>query len=271
MNEFAPKVYVLMTPNNSKSIILRRGPSKMFFTIGWDRDDDTFLYGQWLKGRIYPYRCDISFDGKYWLYFAMGKRGNTYTGLAKYPYLKALDFYGKNDAWNGGGLFYDQKTYWLNEISSHPHKQIRKQSNFKRINQWYHLKTHMGEDPAIYFLRLLRDGWKQLDFEGLPVRFEKRVNDDWYLQRTFTHGHYTEKSHPIGYFEVFHLVNHLTNESYQCFYWDWSEFDSRNQRIVWTTKGKLMAGNQIVAGDIINSKVLLDLNEMTFEEIVAPY
>ena len=38
--------------------------------IGWNLNTDEFTLGQWLYGRIYEYRCDLSPDGRYLLYFA---------------------------------------------------------------------------------------------------------------------------------------------------------------------------------------------------------
>ena len=52
-------------------MVIRRGPSKSVATLLWDRKRNTFHMGQWLKGRIYERRCDLSPDGKYLIYFAM--------------------------------------------------------------------------------------------------------------------------------------------------------------------------------------------------------
>jgi len=79
------------------AVVIRRGPSKQTTVLGWDRRTDEFEIGQWLKGRIYHYRCDISPDGKHWIYFAI--KGETWTVVAETPWLKALDFYPKGDAW----------------------------------------------------------------------------------------------------------------------------------------------------------------------------
>lgn len=46
-------------------MVIRRGPSKSVATLLWDRKRNTFHMGQWLKGRIYERRCDLSPDGKY--------------------------------------------------------------------------------------------------------------------------------------------------------------------------------------------------------------
>jgi hypothetical protein len=42
--------------------------------IRWHLDDDTFDFGQWLKGRVYERRCDLSREGDLLLYFAANYR-----------------------------------------------------------------------------------------------------------------------------------------------------------------------------------------------------
>ena len=84
-DKISARVHVLLAQNSPQAIVIRRGPSKQVAVIGWDRSDDSFTVGQWLKGRIYPRRCDISSDGSHWIYFAMDKHSQTYTVVAKVP------------------------------------------------------------------------------------------------------------------------------------------------------------------------------------------
>ena len=49
-----------------------------------------FALGQWLKGRIYERRSDLSPDGKYMIYFAMNGKWNSiakwsWTAISKAP------------------------------------------------------------------------------------------------------------------------------------------------------------------------------------------
>ena len=60
------KVFHTILPRKgNKAVVFRRGPSSCVAVIGWDLGKDTFMVGQWLRGRIYPFRCDLSPDGKY--------------------------------------------------------------------------------------------------------------------------------------------------------------------------------------------------------------
>src|SRR5262245_29894464 len=74
---FPPRLHVLMAREAPVGVVIRRGPSKSVCTLIWDRRSDSFILGQWLKGRIFERRSDLSPDGKYLLYFAMNGRWRT--------------------------------------------------------------------------------------------------------------------------------------------------------------------------------------------------
>src|SRR5262245_14610045 len=110
MERFAARIHVMLASRKPIGLVIRRGPSKEVATLLWDRRSDKFRLGQWLKGRIYERRSDLSPDGTYFIYFAMnGKwrseaRGS-WTAIARAPYLKALAIFPKGDSWHGGGLW----------------------------------------------------------------------------------------------------------------------------------------------------------------------
>ena len=139
MEKIYPRLHVLLARESNKAIIIRRGPSKHTCVIGWDRGTDQFCIGQWFKGKIYHHRSDISPDGKYWIYFALHNRyGQTWTVVAKSPYLKAVDFYTKDDAWRGGGIFLKNDTYWLNDggFTKHTRQKKGKELKVKKVLYW---------------------------------------------------------------------------------------------------------------------------------------
>src|SRR5262245_51228457 len=120
----AARLHVLLSRTETTAVVIRRGPSKLVCTFGWNRSDDTFVVGQWLRGRIYERRADVSPDGKYLIYFAMNGRWDSetkgaWTGVSRAPYLKALVLLPKGDCWNGGGLFTGDHSYWLNDGCGH--------------------------------------------------------------------------------------------------------------------------------------------------------
>ncbi len=64
------RLHAILARRGSYAVVFRRGPSDKVAVIGWDRSNDTFTLGQWLRGRIYPLRCDLSPSGKHLIYFA---------------------------------------------------------------------------------------------------------------------------------------------------------------------------------------------------------
>src|SRR5689334_22184837 len=105
---FPPRLHVILARESSLAVVIRRGPSKSVCTFLWDRSEDSFRLGQWMRGRIYERRCDLSPDGKYLIYFAMNGKWESetkgsWTAISRNPYLKAVTLYAKGDCWNGGG------------------------------------------------------------------------------------------------------------------------------------------------------------------------
>ncbi|MEO1006151.1 MAG: hypothetical protein AAFW67_09940, partial [Cyanobacteria bacterium J06638_38] len=75
--QFPARLHILVAKNQDVGIVIRRGPSKEVCILGWERKTNTFTVSQWLKGRIYERRADISPSGKYWIYFAMNGKWNS--------------------------------------------------------------------------------------------------------------------------------------------------------------------------------------------------
>src|SRR5262245_12563305 len=65
----AARLWVLLAAREPIGVIFRRGPSKQVMLIKWNTQADTFELGQWLKGRVYERRSDVSPDGELLIYF----------------------------------------------------------------------------------------------------------------------------------------------------------------------------------------------------------
>ncbi len=140
--------------------------------------DDKIEPGQWLKGRIYERRCDLSPDGDLLIYFAAKWNTplQTWTAVSRTPYLTALALWPKGDAWGGGGVFMAPKTIGLNHPTEdaprlldaksakwHPLGQekqtLPKDYKFQRWSEY----AGSGEDNPILYHRATRDGWVLVD------------------------------------------------------------------------------------------------------------
>lgn len=110
------RLHLFFATDNDRTLILRQGPSKTFRMILWHRDTDRFEDGQWLKHKVYVERCDLSPDGRHFLYFAQnghwqGETRGSYTALSRPPYFTALALFPEGDTWGGGGRFLDNSLY----------------------------------------------------------------------------------------------------------------------------------------------------------------
>ncbi len=108
----ATRLSVLLARKSPMAVIFRRGPSKSVAVISWDTERDEFRLGQWLKGRIYEHRCDLSPSGQKLIYFAANHRNpmRTWTAVSRPPFLTALLLWPKGDTWDGGGSFENERT-----------------------------------------------------------------------------------------------------------------------------------------------------------------
>jgi hypothetical protein len=102
-------------------VILRRGPTKWWRVTLWDTGSDNFEGGQWFHGHIYPERCDVSPDGKLFLYFAGKFRhrdvARTWTAVSRPPYLTALALWPIGGTLGGRGVFVDDLTALVDTFS----------------------------------------------------------------------------------------------------------------------------------------------------------
>lgn len=263
---FPARIHVLMASNATTAVVIRRGPAKAVCTIEWDRRKDVFRLGQWLKGRIYERRADLSPDGKYMIYFAMNGRWHTkargaWTAVSRAPYLKAAALYPKGDCWNGGGLFTSRQSFWLN--GGFWHDVALESTEIRRDDKFTPVGGVGNECLGVYFPRLLRDGWTLVG----PMVFEKPFAQGWSLRKL------AHASAPRGpgkgcYWDEHELVHHQRGIEIPFPNWEWAEVDG--SRLVWAEAGTLCAGNVNSSG-LGATKVLIDLNPMQFEPIAAPY
>jgi hypothetical protein len=275
MNQFPARIHVLLASQAPIGLVIRRGPSKRVATILWNRDRDDFQLGQWLKGRIYERRSDLSPGGKHFIYFAMNGKWESeskgsWTAVSHAPYLKALAMFPKGDCWNGGGLWTDKNVYWLNDGYGHSvlhdTKEVRRDPKFKPT------KHFGGECPGVYYPRLLRDGWRYTKYVELKKRkeqyvFEKPLDCGWSLRKIA----HAEIDPPFGkgcYWDEHQLVHAESSARIDCPDWEWVELDRK--RLVWASGGKLFSG-VLESGGLTEKVMLFDFNPMEFERIKAPY
>lgn len=155
------------------AVILRRGPSEWARLSVWNRDEDSFRHGQWFHGRVYGRRCDLSPDGRLFVYFAAkhGRPpdegvGDAWTAICRPPYFTALTLWPNIGSWFGGGVFRSNREVELDAtctLEPHPSSKPVK----IRV-------AALRFETAPWEQRLLMGGWT-LEERGFDPRSHRRV------------------------------------------------------------------------------------------------
>lgn len=101
----AARLHLLPALNEPIVVVLRRKPSKRFHILRWNTQTDQIEHGTWFEGKLFVERCDLSPDGQYLAYMAIGRDGKCWTGVANAPFLKTLHHYNQHGSYSGGGFF----------------------------------------------------------------------------------------------------------------------------------------------------------------------
>lgn len=261
-----PKIHVLTRPNTNSAliIVLKSKKASGFFDLNFS--SNTVTEGQWIQGKIYPRRCDLSEDGKHIIYFAakfhIRNGPTTWTAVSKFPYFTALDFYEKGDTYNGGGLFLSKNKYILNE--TYAQKELYKNSSFTVTRGKLNNVLLDDETEGLYFPRLIRDGWKDKG-ESNEVRIFKKtykhyeISKECRINRLFSNSEKRGFFYDINEFKINGKVE-MRIES------DWMDF--KKDKLYWADKGKILSAPLT---NIENIKVLADLNQYQYKSIIVKY
>lgn len=273
---FPARLHVLVARDSDKAIVIRRGPSKQTCVLAWNRSNDSFEVAQWLKGRIYEKRSDISPSGKYWIYFAMNGKWHSqtkgsWTAVSRAPWLKAISLYAKGNAWHGGGLFLDDKAFWLNDDKG-LHELIFASDEVKRHLSYTPPEHYGGECLHVYFNRLQRDGWALADILTKKkwhhqFIFERELNHRWHL-RKISH---SQDCPPLGkgcYWDE-HEVYNAQGVGISGPSWEWADWIDGH--IVYAEHGCLYRITPISEDKLGEPQLLHDFNDYQFEPRQAPY
>jgi hypothetical protein len=177
----APKcrLFVIQARDAARAVVFRRGPSTHVMLALWHTDSDRVEEGQWLRGRIYERRADLSPDGTKLVYFAAQWRKpmQTWTAISTPPWLTAHVLWPKGDAWGGGGLWETNERVVLNhpygDLRVDPSTPLPKKLSVREMGKF----GGGGEDFPLWGIRLERDGWRVTsrggasppDFDRAPV------------------------------------------------------------------------------------------------------
>jgi len=266
------RLFVILAREAPRAVIFRRGPTRQAQQILWHTDTDRFEPGQWLKGRLYERRCDLSPDGTLLIYFAAKHTGPKYswTAISKPPYFTALALWKKGDSWDGGGLFTKSDSIWLN----HPEAQCRQiegrlPTRFKLHNNG---ERTLGEDGPVYFTRLERDGWVTIDTGEFQPPRKVGVGYTTIRPEILIKSHDKAislecKSHMAGFKRVEHFSAILPGAGPVALNANWADFD-QSGRLVFARNGRLFALSRQESKT--REVQLADFASFAFKEVLAP-
>ncbi|MEO5951506.1 MAG: hypothetical protein ABIQ44_03470 [Chloroflexia bacterium] len=261
-------------------VIVRRGPSAWYQLILWHTDTDQFEFGQWFHGTIYPQVCDLSPDGKLFLYFASKHRLKKHiyeskqaavdtssiykwTIISRPPFLTALAWWPiYDDSWLGGGIFVDNDTVWLKADAKRAPEKGSVPPEFSVIlsgdeSSEQAIERKMAESGW----SLIQEGvWKRGCYDPPQVFRKERAGSQYKLLRYDSYDYRTQK-------RIYGLLDSATDNEVKLGSATWLDFDQRG-RIVFGREGKLFAIPR--GGSFDEVAELADFNEHQIEHIVAP-
>jgi hypothetical protein len=148
------RIHLLPAAKAPMVVVIRRKPSKLFHIIRVDTVTGKAEHGAWFDGRLYPGRCDVSFDGNWFIYLALGARGNTWNAVSKLPRLTAIAESRNMGTYFGGGYWRSRDVLCLNRWA--PGEAAKLPFRTEQL-----IVQHGGEDLGVLYPRLERDGWRR--------------------------------------------------------------------------------------------------------------
>ena len=171
-----PRLHVLQSPGSDRALIISRVRSKLFAFQLWSQSTNQRSKVLWYHGRVYEWRCDLSYDGRFVVFFATVPRPTDQvygmTSVCRAPWGQPLFRWTQGHSNCGGGVFIDPRTLHLNVVnepevleSTPPVEVVR---SIKTLPFNVDLKPWgLGEDDPTRQMRLKRDGWWCVE-EGGP-------------------------------------------------------------------------------------------------------
>lgn len=107
MGRMGPRLFGIPAGDADTVAIIRRGPSGWCHVSRWEPARGALTAGSWLRGTIYPQRCDLSPDGRWFVYLALKPSarwsvGATYLVVSRLPWLRALAAWSTCGTWTRG-------------------------------------------------------------------------------------------------------------------------------------------------------------------------
>lgn len=256
-NRVPPRLHVIPALASDKALVLRRGPSGEVASLLWDRKSGELKLGQWLKGRIYEHRCDLSPDGCHMIIFAR-KGGRNWTAISRAPWLTALSWLPQSSTWFGGGAFTPQGRVFFNGGAAPRNLPDRLKPSAPDAYPHGTDGFHMG---GLYPAMMVARGWRVVSGRGTDTVLEKPAGPGVTLRLAF------DVSAP-GRAIIANRYDLIGEDGEMATDWEWAE--PRGAGLHLARDGALWFA-ELNRGRLGEMRVLYDLAPMRFEPRLAPY
>lgn len=233
----------------------------------WNLETDVVTPGQWLKGRIYEHRCDVSPNGELFVYFAANHKGEkwdegSWTAISRPPYLTALALWFKGDCWDGGGLFDGNNCIRVNGLGDHRYDPKLDKPPLKVAS----LGGRGGEDWPIEHERRARDGWRlvqeiKTDFSWLRLSKGYTTHVPRVMSKEVDSIKVTETYHLRRFEDIRSFTAQVGDVELDLTGANQVDIDAPRSRVIYTVGGK------ILVSDGASTKQIADLTENKFHAL----
>ncbi len=221
-----PKIAGFIAEKKNIIVFIYRRTHKINYLIRMDyyKNNEKLKLGSRFFGRFYPSRCDISPDGRYFLYFVMGteKKSYCWTAICTPPIITANFFLKHYDTWGGGGAFLNENKIFINNVGAEPLQS-------KRFNH-YRIK----DKDDIQETDFKRDtGWQitetqQVSTDSFPPKFIEKTKKNITIKKKYEYHELYGKGENRGEFDMFSytFINNNTKEETEIPTCQWADFDN---------------------------------------------
>jgi hypothetical protein len=235
--------------------------------IRWNTETDELEHGSWFYGRIYEQRCDLSFDGRWMVYFASAQHLEgwpTWTGICRPPWLKAFDHQMNIGTYFGGGYFSSKDQLTIHTDLLEPPLVVRQLEAFPFSITSYKSNFNAA-DLGVVFSRFNAEGWARIGSNyGTDRKIEAsqytviRDGDEGWVRRP-------SKDHPplharyVGYFggkSGYTFAFHIQGYEEMLLDVDWANYDSLGN-LIFSRKGSL---HKTTLEDLINNRITTQID-----------
>lgn len=237
-----PRLFGIVAARAPVVAVLRRGPSDWCHVGRWDLVALRYEPGAWLRGTIYPQKCDVSPDGRWLAYSALDYPGDRWAGGAIFEAVSRLPWLHALCAWNVGST-YTRGLHFTDEPGTCPFgpPDVGDASPLLR-------RYGLAATRAIQFAVERRNGWVEA-----PDSEPRSANDSWDERREAR----MEKERPGGGVRLrvegsYAAFRDSPDQRDPALYWlargdayeelagvQWADWDSAGRLLIATTEGRI--------------------------------